>query len=281
MRGLGLDREDTSLIELARRGHDPTDSDLRRVATSLEGRLNVPLCPLTLGPTLERLSSEPLSTPPLAGTSLGLTTFVAFTLCTLAVTVGLRHRGLVAMSDNSRAMSSSVAGNANPSRPSPGTTNPPLGALSIAHTASLSTPDRRPVFVDSAPTRVHTSKRRFTGRAVEAQARPEADTTHQAIVESPLEPSTLEAETSLLRAALRLLHEQQPAQALTLLEEHERSYPSGVLAEERDAKIVVALCDLGRADVARSRARNFASAYPDSLLIGQVRAACPAPAIIP
>lgn len=66
-----------------------------------------------------------------------------------------------------------------------------------------------------------------------------------------------------------------PAIALQHLEEHARRFPHGVMEEEREAARIVALCQVGRADEARTLAARFLSERPTSPLAARVRAACP------
>lgn len=82
--------------------------------------------------------------------------------------------------------------------------------------------------------------------------------------------STLAAELALLRPA----RSSAPAQALALLDEHARRYPRGVLAEERQAQRIVALCGLGRRDEATTALAAFERAYPQSPHTQRARRAC-------
>lgn len=83
----------------------------------------------------------------------------------------------------------------------------------------------------------------------------------------------LDAELSLLRRARAALTG-SPQQALRLLGEHARRFPTGVLAEERMLLRVQALCAVGRPERARAAAREFARAHPDSPHAPTVTAAC-------
>jgi hypothetical protein len=85
---------------------------------------------------------------------------------------------------------------------------------------------------------------------------------------------TVGAETRLLRRADEALRSGQPAMALDLLDEHARTFPQGVLAEERSAERVTTLCALGRTGEARAEAERFLTTTPDSPLASQVRASC-------
>jgi hypothetical protein len=60
--------------------------------------------------------------------------------------------------------------------------------------------------------------------------------------------------------------------ALEALTEHERAFPNGKLAEERDALFVQALALAGRFADARRRGLQFESRYPSSIFSARVDA---------
>jgi hypothetical protein len=91
---------------------------------------------------------------------------------------------------------------------------------------------------------------------------------------SALAPTTLEAETRLVRAGVGALHAGDSVHALALFDEHARLYPTGALAEERAAERVIALGDLRRCDDARAAALAFLRDHPSSPLAARVRTAC-------
>jgi hypothetical protein len=64
------------------------------------------------------------------------------------------------------------------------------------------------------------------------------------------------------RAAIVL--ERNPAEALRLAEQHDKGFPDGTLAAEREVIAVAALLQLGRADEARARGARFLQRYPTS-----------------
>ncbi len=61
-------------------------------------------------------------------------------------------------------------------------------------------------------------------------------------------------------------------QALSLLELHQRLYPDGALAQEREALAIEVLVRAGDAERAKARARRFAAGYPQSAHGPRVRA---------
>jgi hypothetical protein len=89
---------------------------------------------------------------------------------------------------------------------------------------------------------------------------------------APLERSTLADETRLLREADRALRGGSPETAIALLDEHAQRFPDGVLAPERSAERMVALCQLGRADA--STATRFLANRSSSPLAARIRQAC-------
>jgi hypothetical protein len=84
----------------------------------------------------------------------------------------------------------------------------------------------------------------------------------------------LGAETQLMRPADLALRTGDPARALELLDEHERRFPKGILAEERSAERVTALCALGRVDQAHTEATRFIATHADSPLVSRVSRSC-------
>ena len=84
----------------------------------------------------------------------------------------------------------------------------------------------------------------------------------------------LSVETRLLSSAAGALRGGDPRGALTLLDEHRRRFPRGVLSEERDAERVFALCAMGSEEEARRSAKQFAREHPRSGLAPRVARAC-------
>jgi hypothetical protein len=84
----------------------------------------------------------------------------------------------------------------------------------------------------------------------------------QAIARSTLQ-SDPDAEIALVTGAQSLLA-RQPNEALALLTEHERRFPHGLLAQERDTLRIDAERALGRHAQALGHARAFVAQFPDS-----------------
>ncbi len=90
---------------------------------------------------------------------------------------------------------------------------------------------------------------------------PEDGATRREAVVEPARPS----ETSLLTRARAAVRSGAPGRALRLLDEHRRGYPSGRLAEEREALTVVALVRAGRTELGRRAAQRFLAQHPGSV----------------
>jgi hypothetical protein len=85
---------------------------------------------------------------------------------------------------------------------------------------------------------------------------------------------TVAEEARILRLAEDALRGGDASRAMGLLEEHARTFPDGILVEERLAERVAALCMLGRVAEAREESRRFLRAFPGSPLAEGVRTSC-------
>jgi hypothetical protein len=85
---------------------------------------------------------------------------------------------------------------------------------------------------------------------------------------------SLAEETELIARANAAINRGDASGALQILQEYDRSHASGVLAEERSAALVFALCRAGRSAAARAEARRFEVRWPRSPHLARVRAAC-------
>jgi hypothetical protein len=86
--------------------------------------------------------------------------------------------------------------------------------------------------------------------------------------------SSLDAEIALVRDARAALRGGDAARSLALLDEHDRRFPGGALAEDCAAERIYALCALGNVDGARSAAARFLADHPYSPHAASVRASC-------
>lgn len=77
------------------------------------------------------------------------------------------------------------------------------------------------------------------------------------------------SEVELLQTASTVLGS-NPAEALSLCEEHRATYPKGAMTQEREVIAITALVRLGRRDQAVQRANRFRSNYPTSAYLRQL-----------
>jgi hypothetical protein len=85
----------------------------------------------------------------------------------------------------------------------------------------------------------------------------------------PIQPLSSESELTLIRRAQDLRH--QPAQMLSVLTTHERSYPNGMLVQEREVLAIEALLATGKRDEAEKRAARMEQRFSDSAHLRRVR----------
>jgi hypothetical protein len=90
--------------------------------------------------------------------------------------------------------------------------------------------------------------------------------------EQPAPPPAAElpSELSLIQQAEAARH--RGVQALQLLATHERLYPQGALAQEREVLAIELLLKIGKPDQARARAARFQRSHPSSAHLPRVRA---------
>lgn len=93
----------------------------------------------------------------------------------------------------------------------------------------------------------------------------------------PAAATNLAGEMALLASAQAAIQSGDYPTALAKLDEHQRTYPAGVLGEERTAARVVALCGAGRVAEARLLATAFLARHPSSPLAPRVRSSCGMP----
>ena len=87
-------------------------------------------------------------------------------------------------------------------------------------------------------------------------------------------PEHLGGELPLIEQAQQALQEGNPQRTLSLLGEHERKFPNGMLSEERLAGKALALCQLGQVAEARRAADVLRRSNPHSPLWPRVVKAC-------
>jgi hypothetical protein len=130
----------------------------------------------------------------------------------------------------------------------------PEGAVpTIDASAALDAPSAPPVPVTVAP--VPAGTRRAT-----------PDAASEATADDSREPLVIDRARTALRRGL-------VDEALETLMRHERLYPTGALAEERDVLIIEAYLAKGAASTARRRIERYQRDYPDGFLRARVDAA--------
>ncbi len=91
---------------------------------------------------------------------------------------------------------------------------------------------------------------------------------------APAASSSLQEEVRLVRGADRAVSARDPNRALELLDEHERRFPRGTLASEREMLVVLALCAAGRDADAAEHATRFRERHPHSPLLDRLQHSC-------
>jgi hypothetical protein len=127
---------------------------------------------------------------------------------------------------------------------------PPAGIVASApveRASSMTTPSSA-----TAPTRLTIVEPPPTEpSASQAKSKPSADT-------------SAEAEVKLLERAQDALRTKTPAEALALCDEHARTFPRGMLVQERERIAIEALVKAGKKDEAKARAARFKARFPGS-----------------
>ena len=82
------------------------------------------------------------------------------------------------------------------------------------------------------------------------------------------------AELALVRQASTAKREGKLGEALSLLGDHAKRFPGGVLAQEREVLRAEVLCARGNKTQARTLVERFASRHPTSALLGRMNGVC-------
>jgi hypothetical protein len=299
-----LEPVDQALLDLAREGHDPTDEDRARVRGHLAGRLGMG-AGLALASTTVASASGAASVVGGAtaagggvaavggGVVIGAKVLAGLAVVALlgggsvayvrATSAGPAPKDAVVSSQVSRAVPEAKENHAGPPSAGPPSASPPR-ASPVATTEY----PRAPVATSSPALEAPSASPITIGSPLGRSSPPPVPSPSSApssISEALPPPSppaiaiastTLEAETRLVHAGLAALHGGDAVRALAFFDEHARSYPNGVLAEERDVERIEALCTLGRSDAVRVAASTFLRAHPGSPLVQRVRASCAA-----
>jgi hypothetical protein len=111
---------------------------------------------------------------------------------------------------------------------------------------------------------------RPAGRRAPAAALAAPVKEEELVPSEPASQAELPSELSLIQQAEAA--RDHAAQALQLLAEHERLYPRGALAQEREVLAIELLLKIGKPDQARARAERFERSHPSSAHLPRVRA---------
>lgn len=254
---MSLSPEDEDLLASARVGLEPTSDDKKRVRGAIAAHVGLAASLSSTAGAAGAGAASTTGTTVAAASSAGGLGKITMVLAALAITAGVGVGGFVAT--RPEVPRAPVAAPVE-------TTSPPvLGPAPVERAPLAATPP-----VPSA-----TSEER-TGPKAPPKVPPHA-TVSVTSTAPPANESSLSVETHLVRDATAALQRGDAAGALAALEDHARRFPHGVLAEERDAQRVLALCALGRTSEAKSRASRFAEQHPRSALTGKVRGSCAGP----
>jgi hypothetical protein len=281
-----LGPESRRLFKGAREDYEPSEDDRTRTSRALGRRLGIASGVLvstatsaaaSLAPDVAAAGSAAGGATAAGSMFLGVTKWLVVGVLVSAVGAG---GGVVAYRGASRAPLAAATSHPTSNAPAPATAaEPTLGAsVDVAREPAPVPLIAVPAPAPALPSTVKSGSETRSASAPAAVAvSPEAvstSTPSSAAAVSPLPVSPVADETRLLRSANQALHAGDAARALTLLEEHARLYPHGILTEERSAERVSALCALGRIDDAKLEAARFLASTPDSPLAASVRTSC-------
>jgi hypothetical protein len=134
----------------------------------------------------------------------------------------------------------------------------------------LPLPAMDPIAIESSVEPPLTSLATDEQAPVDTQGPPREERTSARVAAPPVAPveepeQTFERERELLELANAALQRGDLAAADRALLGHRRSFPRGMLSEERDALAIGVLLARGQTDAARARATRFVSRYPQSI----------------
>ena len=238
-----LTPEDRAMLDLARDADEPNASDRTRVRAALIAQLGV-------GVGLGTAVTGASTTASAAGSAAVATSFAGAKIIAVLAFVG--------------AVGASVAVSYKASSPSSPSPNISRGAVaSVTSGPVVSNTEPPPAPSPSLAPRDPPAVIASTGASPPL-----------ALPASSARTSSLEDETHLVGSGAAALRDGKAAAALVLLDEHARLYPHGILAEERAAERVLALCALGRGLDAKIDADRFLRDRPGSPLAARVRTSC-------
>jgi len=151
----------------------------------------------------------------------------------------------------------------------------------VAASATVARPAAGASFVEPSGTSSASTDSPTAAASVGRSATVEASASRSATAEASRRPrggpasgaSSFAAERALLDQARGALVQGEPRRAMLLLVRHRTRFPSGALAEERDAMTIEALVAESRYGEARAMAQAFRARNPRSLFLGAVDSA--------
>jgi len=246
--------ESKALFGAARAGLEPSASDRARIRRALGARLGVAV--VAASASVSATAGAAGAAGGTLGTASALAVVVKWLGVGLLIGVGAAS-GYVVVSGGAASKAPSRAAAA------PNVAAPVRVAAASAVVAAAE---------KSAPSIAELGVAPGTPLAVSAEPRAK---TASAPSPTPPQPSAhVGEEAALLRRADEALRAGDANYALTLLRDHAVHFPGGILAEERSAELVTALCRLGRSAEARREAEQFLRAHAGSPLAASVRSSC-------
>jgi hypothetical protein len=285
-----LTPQDRALLDLARDGHQPTDEDRGRVRAALVARMGVGtgLAVTTAAAT----SAASTGAAGAAGTGSAIaglsTTLTAMKVTAAVVIAGAIGGGGLAAYHEVRAahtpliVTSAVSAHEQPAEAARLSDRTALAPTPISNeapaaTESPQTKGRLERVVPLLPPPSAAAPLDVQNSVPVPDEATEVLPPRGEELGTPRAPTTVEGETRLVRAGVAALHSGDSARALALFDEHAIKYPRGVLAEERAAERVVALCNLGRYSEAHAAATEFLRDHPHSPASTRVHGSCAMP----
>jgi hypothetical protein len=136
-----------------------------------------------------------------------------------------------------------------------------------------------PNAVQPSPTQQYSGVPEQEARQTVSPPAAEATSTDPVKIEPPgrtakASHDSLGEEVQILSRAERELHNGRPALALKALDEHQRRFGSGALAQERSAARIQALCALGRTAEAKAESVKLMRSSPNSPQAAQAKLPC-------
>jgi hypothetical protein len=258
------------LIETARTADGPGPEDRARIGEKLAARLGAGALLATVTvPSIAGAGKALAAVKVGAGTGLGAGAKLAGALV-LAAAVG------VAAVPETRHLLTRVLDARNATRET--THGRPAGPSIPAASPQEGTPE--PAAAPSKAALAAAAGRTFDEAAENRARHPTSASTRVRALARPAEPRespslpALAREAKLLQRAQQALRDNQPAAALAMLDEHDRTFAHGALGEEARAARVMALCALDQKAAATREATLFLQETPHSPFRAQVRASC-------